>query len=238
MDEKKRKVERASTVCLCHSPSPASEDSVMGYRWKGNFEEGVILPLLPRRRKKGIRAGAPDTARDVKIHTLTAFHIMHLTSVRSTFEGDLTVHFILIWAKFCETDHMGDFVNTSSVLTAMNCTQKSSLLAGQQLSQKSFAKAAQLFTSWWSLSSWDSSLTQEERLRGDDRGDYLTHQATQSYCEHHVNNFWNLPSICNAVIIKNRLVEHPWSSRMACSILSGQSHTLEWHHDQTVDAWD
>lgn len=72
---------------------PPPEDGVMGRRWKQDFEEGVIHPFLPQRKRRGIRAEALDTARDVKTHPYSSFTIMHLTPLKGISEGDFYTFF-------------------------------------------------------------------------------------------------------------------------------------------------
>lgn len=88
-------------LCACATPPPPRGRSDGVQRWKGDFEEGVILPSLPRRRRKRDQSRGPwHSKRCQDTHTLSTFHIMHLTSFKSTFEGNFTVHFITLWDFF------------------------------------------------------------------------------------------------------------------------------------------
>lgn len=76
--------------------------------------------LAPSKEEERDQSRGPwHSKRCQDTHTQSTFHIMHLTSFRSTFEGDFTVHFILLWAQLSESDHMGNhFFYTFSVVTA------------------------------------------------------------------------------------------------------------------------
>lgn len=105
-------------LSACAAPwLPSLEDSVMGWRWKRDFEEGMIHPfLLQRRRRRGIRAEALDTARDVKTHPYSSFPIMHLAPSKCVSEGDFTPYLISPQALLSETDHIPSVFATLSII--------------------------------------------------------------------------------------------------------------------------
>lgn len=134
-------------------PCPPPEDGVMGQRWKRDFEEGVILPWLPWRRRRGIRAEAPDTARDVKIRTHTVLftlctwlllEVLWKVTLQSILFGFEHIFLKLtMWADFFH------FVSTDSTKLVIKVMYP--VTPGCQLKIRTFAKAAEFseFENMW-----------------------------------------------------------------------------------------
>lgn len=91
---------------LYRSLAPSPREWYDGMRWKRDFEEGLIHPFLPQSRRRGIKAEALDTARDVKTHPYSSFPIMHLPPSKPVSEGDFTPYLISLRALLSEADHI------------------------------------------------------------------------------------------------------------------------------------
>lgn len=140
-EQGRRWMYKKQVLSACAAPlALPPEDGVMGWRWKRDFEEGVILPSLPRRRRRGIRAEAPDTARDVKIHTHTVlFTLCTWLLLEVLSKVTLKSSLFCIAHSSLKLTIWAIFFHTFSVLTVLNCSQKSSWLAAVwQLKAKIF----------------------------------------------------------------------------------------------------
>lgn len=122
-------MDKKPVLSACAAPwLPPPEDGVMGRRWKQDFEEGVIHPFLPQRRRRGIRAEALDTARDVKTHPYSSFTIMHLTPLKGISEGDF--YTLFDFAMSAAFRNWPRFFLTSLLLLLIFASHKKATKAG------------------------------------------------------------------------------------------------------------